>query len=131
MRAIALWWRQYYHCVANCLHPVTFFEKKIKVLSSFRFNCFSQLFTILIWHRCVSNSWFSVLVHVQQLIFSTTPQIVCLGKCHKNYIINKNMNLKHIYVEWELRKVVKNNTNGKIIRFSDFNSFFMLENIKP
>ena len=34
------------------------------------------------------------------------------------------MNLRHFYAKWELRKVVKNNQNWKMIGFTDFKLIF-------
>ena len=76
------------------------------------FDFFSQLLTILPVKEKIS--YYCICMNtVSNLFFSTTVK-----KCHKSF--NKITNFRHLYVEWELWKVVKNSRNGKMIGFTDF-----------
>ena len=107
----------------------------------FRFDSFFYNFTLFSFDLEVSqiHVYFYGFLKVSEKIsywaFITTETYFLkkhggflLGKFHKPYLWKVNKNLRHFYVKWELRKVEKNNWNGKIYiwfclecsMFSDF-----------
>ena len=88
------------------------FFKVCKSYHYFYFDCFSL------------DIWFLMLAKLLCLheYVNLTYRWINLGQCRKSCQWKLCMNLRHFwfYVKWELRKVVQNNQNRKMIEFTDF-----------